>query len=762
MGELRGLWGGVRDFRPSLTCAGLWQYEAAKVQERRSLLYLRLFFLWAALLVPCIGCTPQGPGRRALIIGINQYARGPQSARAGNLKGAVNDARAIAKVLRARHGFATRDIRMLLDGRATRGAILGAIKRHLIAPARPGQISLFFYAGHGSWLPNPTSSEPDRRDETIVPVDSSRGAADIHDKELATLFNQIVERGAVLTAIFDSCHSGSIARGLPGTALVRSVPPGAPSPSPPLLGPPPEKRGALILSAAQDRQIAQERYLDGQHRGLFTSALEQVLATAPAGESAGQMFSRIRALMQERGSAQEPVLAGTQERRRQTLWGAAADSGTKQDPNQTVIAVSEVHRDHVILQAGLAIGLQRFAELRSHGKEAPVRLRVTAVLGPSQSRAEVLQGALQQVRSGDLYTLERPGAPEPGSLRLFLDETAPDLKSLEGLARELAQLAASAHIDWVTDPTETAPTHVLSFAAGGFVLRDQQSQILSSFGASPRAEQVLSALRRVALLPRLFLQLPLPGALRRDLDQRPERQRLPVLWVPRAEEADYLLIGRWQEERIEYAWVLPQADAEAPPGPLPVRSRWLSARDAQFLGATLAAGSQLARIHAWHALAASSHPAEEDSFPYQLALRSRKSGALLARAEPLRGQEDYQPVLTAKSPLRRVQPRYVYLFNLDSEGRGALIFPPPTAGNVENLLPAESEGPGPLEITLGEPFHIEEPYGWESFFLLTSDTAIPHPDSAFSFSGVRGVLHKAPAQGAQWSIDRLIMRSQPP
>src|SRR6266536_4993430 len=94
--------------------------------------------------------------------------------------------------------------------RATRGTILAAFHGHLIEPVAAGDISLFFYAGHGPQVTNSKSTELDLKDETIVPADAMRGTRDIRDKELARLFHKAVGKGTFLTAIFDSCHSGSI------------------------------------------------------------------------------------------------------------------------------------------------------------------------------------------------------------------------------------------------------------------------------------------------------------------------------------------------------------------------------------------------------------------------------------------------------------------------------------------------------------------------------------------------------------------------
>ncbi len=89
------------------------------------------------------------------------------------------------------------------------------MKKFLLDEPARGDTVVFYYAGHGSQRFNSLTDKPFHLDETIVPSDASGGAFDIRDKEVARLFNQVVDKGIQLTAIFDSCHSGSIARGIP-------------------------------------------------------------------------------------------------------------------------------------------------------------------------------------------------------------------------------------------------------------------------------------------------------------------------------------------------------------------------------------------------------------------------------------------------------------------------------------------------------------------------------------------------------------------
>src|SRR5262249_19967428 len=152
-----------------------------------------------------------GGARRALLIGIDRYTA--EAGRAAelpvglsrrhwkNLKGAVNDVRALRELLIHRQGFQPQDIVVLENEAAKRDAIFGAFHRHLIAPAKVGDHSIFYYAGHGSRVRNSRSTELDGKDETVVPADANRHAgdrniADIRDKEWDRLFTEVLDRGA--------------------------------------------------------------------------------------------------------------------------------------------------------------------------------------------------------------------------------------------------------------------------------------------------------------------------------------------------------------------------------------------------------------------------------------------------------------------------------------------------------------------------------------------------------------------------------------
>jgi carboxyl-terminal processing protease len=131
----------------------------------------------------------------ALIIGINAYKHIPQ------LKTAVNDAKAVAQVLRDNYGFTTV---VLLDVKATRENILNELN-NLKNRLNPKDRLLIYYAGHG-WN--------DRETETSywLPVEAQQNN-DIYWLDAKTITNQLKRSQArQILIVADSCYSGTISR----------------------------------------------------------------------------------------------------------------------------------------------------------------------------------------------------------------------------------------------------------------------------------------------------------------------------------------------------------------------------------------------------------------------------------------------------------------------------------------------------------------------------------------------------------------------
>lgn len=154
------------------------------------------------------------PAFYALLVGINRYA----SPTVPDLGGSVNDVVALAELLRTRFAVPPAQIHTLTDEQATLAAVRAAFQTYLIAPARTwaaaGAVGeppalLFHFSGHGSQAPDPTQTEPDGLDETLVCHDSRLpDHYDLKDWELGLLLDEAAQYTHNITVILDCCHSG--------------------------------------------------------------------------------------------------------------------------------------------------------------------------------------------------------------------------------------------------------------------------------------------------------------------------------------------------------------------------------------------------------------------------------------------------------------------------------------------------------------------------------------------------------------------------
>ena len=153
------------------------------------------------------------PNIYALLVAIDAYPAGIPA-----LNGCINDADAVEQLLRTRFSDASLHLLRLNNADAKRQQIIDAFQSHF-KPAAADDIGLFFYAGHGSQVPTGglfAAIEPSGMNSSIVCYDSRvLGAPDLVDKDMGVLISEVTAKGVHLTTIFDSCHSGSMDRGMP-------------------------------------------------------------------------------------------------------------------------------------------------------------------------------------------------------------------------------------------------------------------------------------------------------------------------------------------------------------------------------------------------------------------------------------------------------------------------------------------------------------------------------------------------------------------
>lgn len=131
----------------------------------------------------------------AVVIGNNNY----RDSHYPTLKSAVNDANAVATLLRSRYGYETTQV---LDG--TRLEILSALN-DMREKLKPEDNLLVYYAGHGE-------IDASGKQGYWIPTDGASGAANtwISNAAISDILNAIQARHVLVVA--DSCYSGSMTR----------------------------------------------------------------------------------------------------------------------------------------------------------------------------------------------------------------------------------------------------------------------------------------------------------------------------------------------------------------------------------------------------------------------------------------------------------------------------------------------------------------------------------------------------------------------
>lgn len=153
----------------------------------------------------------------AVLVGINKYPDCP-------LNGCVNDVVIMRDILVRKYKVPARQIRLVLDERATTAAIKERLEW---LSTNDSTNKLFYYSGHGAQIPTQDYSEanyePDNLDELICPVDFNWEGNYITDNQIQSILSKM-PINQHMTMIFDCCHSGSIDRNANKLVKNRNIP----------------------------------------------------------------------------------------------------------------------------------------------------------------------------------------------------------------------------------------------------------------------------------------------------------------------------------------------------------------------------------------------------------------------------------------------------------------------------------------------------------------------------------------------------------
>jgi hypothetical protein len=219
-----------------------------------------------------------------VVVGIDAYRSVPR------LRGAVNDAHAVAEALRP---YAA-TVRLMADAEVTRAAVIAGWGAAL-GQAAPGDVVLLTYSGHGGRERRRASATRiGTRDGTLILPNFTQGSGPgvrerLFDDEVNQLFVEPGRRGVRVVLMVDACYSGTMTRSADPRAegiTYRTIgeytvdDPVVTAEAPPTPPAPPELRHVVYLAAAQENELVPELSIDGAMHGAMSWAFARALGGA--------------------------------------------------------------------------------------------------------------------------------------------------------------------------------------------------------------------------------------------------------------------------------------------------------------------------------------------------------------------------------------------------------------------------------------------------------------------------------------------------
>jgi hypothetical protein len=379
--------------------------------------------------------APHQSRRYALLVGCTTYPNLPQRRQ---LQGPAHDVQRMRELLVSHFGFAEADIRILADSQPvddwpTAAAIRREFAR-LVERAAPGDDIFILLAGHGSQQPDTDGDEPDGFDETFLPRDVGtwNGQAGVvenalSDDDIRAALAQMVQRGAFVFVVADTCHSGTITRGddeaqqgddpLLRSRLVPAEELGVPPlPHEPTRGTAPARDPKAAAPPASPADWLRAARTAGQHSGLVALyACQPRQATyeepiPPGGPRVGRLTYALAEALQ-----QSPRPITYRELAQRIVWRYSGNGWI----HRSTPGIEGTHLDRAVLGAAAQMWPGR-SQFRL--EQAPGQLEVTAGalhgLGPGSvlavyppagsSDADRLLGYVQVTAAGPVRAVVEP------------------------------------------------------------------------------------------------------------------------------------------------------------------------------------------------------------------------------------------------------------------------------------------------------------------------------------------------------------------
>ncbi len=403
---------------------------------------IRHFLVLAAVTLFVAFGPPErtSPAKWALVIGISDYTHFGDEI-GGDLPGAANDARAIADVLVNKYDFAPGNVKLVLDGAATRARLETEMTEWLPSMARPGDLIWFYFAGHGSQAWDLDGDEEDGLDETVCPADVTRGNTemDILDDEIGQWLGQLPTDNVVV--VWDKCHAKSSTRAVTPFArprsLDRNVKEDVAKPEGATEGQVVQATedaggtgtGVLEIASAQADEVAMDVAFQKQpgqatFGGAFTTPFVENMWNARDGATYDEVFNQTKSAMRRDRRQQQPAIDDKSLKDRPLFWVETAQP-TEAPPEAEASPVERVYGMARILElpsetrAILAGGFNADMTVRSLYRAGDDFLEITDV-DPDRAEARV---ATRETRG---IGVSRVGALAEGGLARLVAYRYPD------------------------------------------------------------------------------------------------------------------------------------------------------------------------------------------------------------------------------------------------------------------------------------------------------------------------------------------------
>ena len=331
------------------------------------------------------------PAKWALVVGISDYTNFGDEL-GGDLPGAANDARGVAEVLVQKYGFEPDNVKLVLDGAATRDRLQAELSEWLPSVARPGDLVWFYFAGHGSQAWDLDGDEEDGLDETVCPADVMKGNTerDILDDEVGEWLNALPTDNVIV--VWDKCHAKSSTRAVVPFArprsLDRKVKEDVAEPEQREAAPAQDQEmstgsGILEIASAQADEVAIDAAFPNKngggvvHGGAFTTPFVQNLWAADENTTYEEIFTQTTQQMKRNRFRQQPDIDDKPLKDRPLFWTEAP----------TAPAVADASADAAAEEA----------------VEAPVSGAVSIIALPEDSRAVLAGGFNADMTRGSIY-----------------------------------------------------------------------------------------------------------------------------------------------------------------------------------------------------------------------------------------------------------------------------------------------------------------------------------------------------------------------